>query len=76
MCFWILLGVFMWADIYGDKEADTPETAPDSESYLGPRDIPVDIPGFFRAEPAVLEAGRIIRGCSLAHFIPDGRVVR
>lgn len=35
-----------------------------------------EIPEMYRAEPAVLEAGRIIKGFSIAHFIPDGRVVR
>ncbi|KKL59433.1 hypothetical protein LCGC14_2215440 [marine sediment metagenome] len=35
-----------------------------------------EIPEMFKAEPAVLEAGRIIRGCSSSHFITDGRVVR
>ena len=65
-----------WADIYRDKQGDIPETIPDSASYLEEPDIPLDIPPMFQADPAVLEAEKIIRGRSIAHFIPDGRVVR
>ncbi|KKM24910.1 hypothetical protein LCGC14_1600420, partial [marine sediment metagenome] len=73
MCFWIFVGVIMaWADIYRDKQGDIPETGSDSASHLEELDNPVDIPPMYRAEPAVLEAGRIIRGRSIAHFIPDG----
>ena len=66
-----------------DKPSDIPETVSDSASYLEELDILGDIPPMFRAEPAVLEAGRIIRGCSRSRGIPswfrtltDGRVVR
>lgn len=61
-----------WAE-YGDKQGDIPESVPDSKSYLEEPDISVDIPDFYRAEPAVLEAVKIVQGISRA--IP-GRVVK
>ena len=47
-----------------------------TDAYDWDAGFTLKIPGFYRAEPAVLEAGRIIKGCSIAHFITDGRVVR
>ena len=59
------------ADMDGAVEQDIPE------KQLTETDSPFpDSPDFFKAEPAVLEAEKIIRGRSIAHFIPDGRVVR
>ncbi len=58
------------------SEKQPPCATPLPEPYDWDAGFTLKIPGFFRAEPAVLEAGRIIRGCSIAHFIPDGRVVR
>jgi hypothetical protein len=68
MC-WILLGVIMaWAErVYTQDIPEKQLTATDSP-------LP-EIPEMFRAEPAVLEAGRIIRGRSISRAIP-GRVVR
>ena len=66
MCFWIFVGVLMaWADTVYSQSQSTETDAP----LPGP-------PPMFRAEPAVLEAVLIIQGKSIAHFIPDGRVVR
>ena len=70
MC-WIILGAcyVAWAEqVY---KQDVPE------KQLTATDAPLpEIPPMFRAEPAVLEAVRIIQGRSISHFIPDGRVVR
>ena len=52
-------------DMDGDIVPDIPETAPDSGSYLKARDIQgdisVDIPDFYKAEPLVQEAERVVR---------------
>ncbi len=59
-----------WAEtVYGKPCASISDRRCDQEP------LP-DIPPMFRAKPAVLEAGRIIRGCSISRPIPDGRVVR
>ncbi len=53
------------------------ETPVEVEEEQAPHDAPLpEIPPMFKAEPAVLEANRIIQGRSIAHFVPDGRVVR
>ncbi len=77
MC-WLFLGVYMgWVQaVYGDKAPDIPETAPDSASYLEEPDITGDIPDFYRAFPAVLEAELLVQGKSKSRPITDGRVVR
>ncbi len=66
-----------WAEaVYGTDSGahPAPESVPEKQP---PCATPLpEIPPMYRAEPAVLEAGRIIKGCSIAHFIPDGRVVR
>ena len=70
MCFWlVILGAWMgWIETVYSKPA---------EKQLTATDVPLpEIPPMYRAEPAVLEAGRIIRGRSIAYFIPDGRVVQ
>jgi hypothetical protein len=79
MC-WILLGVIMaWAEtVYGTHPDSGAHPAPESVSEKQPpcaTPLP-EIPEMFKAEPAVLEAERVVRGRSIAHFIPDGRVVK
>jgi hypothetical protein len=73
MC-WILLGVIMaWAETVYSQSQSTATDAHDEP----PHDAPLpEIPPMFKAEPAVLEAGRILRGRSTSRAIPDGRVVR
>jgi hypothetical protein len=72
MC-WILLGIWMgWIQTVYGKPGEKQLTATDSP----PHEAFPEPPEMFKADPAVLEAGRIIKGRSIAHFIPDGRVVR
>ena len=72
MCIWFLFGGYMALMNAVDSGQDI-DGNPVEYDWYAPLPEP---PEMYRAEPAVLEAGRIIRGRSIAHFIPDGRVVR
>ena len=71
MCWFDDLLAFWFPEPQRDKAADIPTTHPDSESYLGAQDIPLDIPEcYLRPElipikepdgAAVEEAERVLR---------------
>ena len=56
---------------------ETPVEADGVEEEQAPHDEPLpETPPMFRADPAVLEAVKIVQGKSISRPITDGRVVR